>query len=80
MNKAMWTAEQIREELQKQVSKIREIVEDKATVIVPLPQEHEMDACGCNWGISSIRNGSGYMDDIQKVIQDLQARVNLKSK
>lgn len=80
MNKVTWSAEQICDELQKQVNEIREIAEDKASVIVPLPQENELDATGCNWGINSIRNGSGYMDEIQKIIQSLQFRVNLQTK
>ena len=79
MNKVLWSSEQIQEELQRQINEIREIAEDEATVVVPLPQENELDIAGCNWSINSIRNGSGYMDDIQRIIRTLQSCVNLKS-
>lgn len=77
MAKPTLAANQIQAELQQQVNNIQEIREDNATVIVPLPYLHERDELGCNWNISSIRGGNGYMGAIGRIVSIYRMQVDL---
>ncbi|QWD62826.1 hypothetical protein [Polynucleobacter sp. MWH-UH25E] len=77
MAKPTLAADQIQTELQQQVNNIQEIREDNATVIVPLPYWHEIDELGCNWNISSIRGGNGYMGAIGRIVSIYRMQVDL---
>ena len=77
MAKPILGADQIQAELQQQVSNIQEIREDNATVIVPLPYLHERDELGCNWNISTIRGGNGYMGAIGRIVSIYRIQVDL---
>jgi hypothetical protein len=77
MAKPTHTAIEIQTELQRQINQIQEIQEDKANVIVPLPYLHEPDEFGCNWNVSSIRGGNGYMGAIGRIISIYRMQVNL---
>ena len=78
MTKPTLTALQIQAELQKRVNQIREIIEDKANVVIPQPYLHELDKQGCNWDISSVRNGGTYMASISQIIGKFRLEVDLK--
>lgn len=77
MAKPILAADQIQAELQQQVNNIQEIREDNATVIVPLPYLHERDELGCNWNISTIRGGNGYMGAIGRIVSIYRMQVDL---
>lgn len=77
MAKPTLAAAQIQAELQQQVNNIQEIREDNATAIVPLPYLHERDELGCNWNISSIRGGNGYMGAIGRIVSNYRMQVDL---
>jgi hypothetical protein len=77
MAKPILAADQIQAELQHQVNNIQEIREDNASVIVPPPYLHERDEMGCNWNISSIRGGNGYMGAIGRIISIYRMQVDL---
>lgn len=77
MAKPILAADQIQAELQQQVNNIQEIREDNATVIVPPPYLHERDELGCNWNISTIRGGNGYMGAIGRIVSIYRMQVDL---
>lgn len=77
MAKPILAADQIQAELQHQVNNIQEIREDNASVIVPPPYLHERDEMGCNWNISSIRGGNGYMGAIGRIVSIYRMQVDL---
>jgi hypothetical protein len=77
MNKPLWTAEQIQEELKTQVSNIKEINDDGANILIPLPTWHAEDDFGVNWEISSIPSVI-CVAEIHQIIDQLRFQVNLK--
>ncbi len=79
MNKPLWTAEQIQEELQNQVNKIEAIIKDGAEIYVPLPSWHTEDEFGVNWTIKTIPSVD-YIPEIQHIIDQLRFQVSLKKK
>ena len=73
------TAEQLQQLIQTEVDKIPQIVEDRETVAIPLPQKlDEPDPHGCNWAISKTIPGSiSYFEAIQLVIRRFRSKYNL---
>lgn len=78
MNKKILSANEIQRLLQFRVNLIREIVEDKANIKVPMPYWHEVDENGVNWDINTLPNAVGYVDQIVAVIESLKREANLK--
>lgn len=79
MDKPKWSAKRINDELQQKVNSIREISDDHASVMVGAVYWHEPDADGCNWNVSTIRNGQVYLAEIMRLIQGLRLQVDLES-
>lgn len=78
MNKPLWTAEKIQEELKTQVNDIKEIKEDGTEICIPLPTWQAEDKFGINWKISSIPSVI-CLAEIHKIIDHLRFEVNLKT-
>jgi hypothetical protein len=78
LTKPLKTSQEIMHEVQLRVDKIQEIVEDNEKVSVGAVTWNADDVNGCNWGISSVQNGTAYMDDILKIIDSVKHQVNLK--
>jgi hypothetical protein len=79
LTKPLKTAQEIMREVQMRVDMIQEVVEDKEKVTVGAVTWNADDANGCNWGISSVQNGTAYMDDILQIIESVKHQVNLKT-
>ncbi len=79
MNKPLWTAEQIQEELQNQINEIEDIIRDDAEIFIPLPTIQTEDDFGVNWNIVSIPSVN-YISEIRHIIDQLRFQVKLREK
>ena len=77
MEKPTFTAQQIHAEVQKQIQQIQEVIEDNVQIKISIPYGHERDEYGCNWNISSINNGSSYLDAIKRIIFNYRLKVDI---
>ena len=57
---------------------IAEVKEDDCKVIVGDVYWHEVDEHGCNWNISTIQNGSAYINDILRIIAVKRQSIDMK--
>lgn len=77
MNRPTWTAQEIQDELQRQVNNIEAIINDDAQIFVPLPSRELEDDFGVNWNIASIPSVN-YISEIRSIIDQLRFQVRLK--
>jgi len=77
MAKKILTPFEIRDEAQKLVNKIPQILAKEDYVIVPIPFWHEPDENDCNWDVH-VSNDTDYAQPVRAIIEKIKKRVNLQ--
>lgn len=77
MTRKLLSSKEITEKVQSLVNQLEVVQEDNATVIVGSACWNELDANGSNWHISTVQNGTAYVDAITKIIESVKSEVNI---
>jgi len=79
MPRKLSTAHEIQQEVFSRLHAIEEVIEDRATIVVPFPQWNEPDEHGCNWHMSMFGgDAASYIGAIQHVLAETRAEHQLK--
>jgi hypothetical protein len=70
MTRILMSVSEIKDELQKRINQIQEVIEDGKTVkVLGIQQLAQIDDNGCNWSsVVHLSNSQGYESDISRIV------------
>jgi len=72
-------ASQLQQEVDRQIHRLHEVVEDGVKIRVPRPQLQEPDKTGCNWNMVHFGNAIGFERAIDGVLKSVRTEYNLST-
>lgn len=73
MPKTVYSAEQIRDEVQSRVAKKTVDMPEALRVRIPLPERHPPDAAGRNWNMLPLNEkGAEFAHEVRRIVEDMR--------